>query len=464
MVKRKRERGGRERGGRERGGRERGGRERLEIYDTKFQKEIDTVIKDIEKENMKFNKPNNVELAKIEKIIKEYIAKRGLKLYGGHALNRFMPVADKIYEDGIGINDYDLYCVDAAKEGQELADLLYKKGIEYVSLSVGGFGDNYKLFCSFEEIANFTGLPQKLFDVIPVKKDGRDGILYVEPDYLKMDLRVSLVNPRISLWRWVKDYKRKELLSRYHPFVKPMNCKWIELSAEDKKDMIELSGLVGDLVKGRGGKAGSKGGGIDVVYTGFNSLYMFFKEGRIENSKGSLDEPKQIMTEIMTEQIKDVIDAVMKKYGNKGFLYAVEEDPLHILPKRFVVRGKKSARPLLIVYSLGENCVPYVIIRGVKCVSVDYLMLYFQVSVYHSMMNGVVDYEKLWRCSLFGLNEMRDEYLKHNELTVFDESIYRMYIIRCFGNFVNPYYKTKLLKWEKKMGGTYIPAMADANK
>lgn len=427
----------------------------FQIYNNKFKEEIDERIREVEKKNMIFNKPNSVELAKIEKIVVGFVAKRGLKLYGGHALNYFMPKEDKIY-DGVGINDYDLYCVNAEEEGKALADMLYKGGIEYVSLGVGAFGDNYKLFCSFEEIANFTGLPKELFDVIPTKKDGKSGILYVEPDYLKMDLRVSLVNPRISLWRWVKDYGRKQLLEKHYPFVRPDNCKWPELKTQDKKDVGELA----KFVSGEEGK--------DTVYTGFNALHMYFADSDV-GSGISLGAPKQIMTEVMTEDIKGLIDKIMKKFGDKAFIYKVEEDPLHILPKRFVVRGKPSGMPLLMIYSLQEICVPYVVLRRVKCVSVDYLMLYFQVLMYHSMMsgsgNGSGNFVKLYKCSVFGLDELRKTYLKKKGKTAFDDTMFKEHIIRCFGNFVNPYYETRKMRWEKRAsGGTYIPAMANVGK
>lgn len=440
------------------------------IYNKKFDEEIGDVIKEVEKENMKYNKPNSVELAKIVRIVEEFVAKRGLKLYGGHALNYYLPAANKIYEEGVGINDFDLYCVDAEKEGRDLADKLYKAGVAYVSLGVGGFGDNYKLFCSFEEIANFTGLPKKLFNVVPAKKDRKTGMLFVEPDYLKMDLRVSLVNPRISLWRWVKDYERKGLLAKNYPFKKPANCKWPELGSNDLADVKELAKFVSEWAKG-----GSSGG---LVYTGFNALHMFYTESGVEGLKEiSLGAPRQIMTEIMVEDIKSLISRIMMKFGkgakgkggnggNGQFIYAAEEDPLHILPKRFIVRSVKSGRVLLSVYSLAENCAPFVVLKGMKCVSADYLMLYFQVNMYHAMMNrgsiarGMVD---LYKCSLFGFNELREKYLKSKGKTVFDDTMYKEHIIRCFGNFVNPYYQTKLLRWEKKAkSGTYIPAKANA--
>lgn len=446
----------------------------VEIYNKKFDEEISGVICGVKKENMKYNKPNSVELAKIVKIVEEFIAKRGLKLYGGHALNHFLPVANKIYKDGVDINDYDLYCVNAEKEGKDLADKLYKAGIEYVSLGVGGFGDNYKLFCSFEEIANFTGLPKKLFDVVPAKRDGKSGVLYVEPDYLKMDLRVSLVNPRISLWRWVKDYKRKELLDKSYPFKKPDNCKWPVLSNGDKVLVGELAKFVAEW-----GKSGNGG----VVYTGFNAMHMFYSQSGVGvGNKVSLGAPKQIMTEVMVEDIKSLISRIVMKFGKGGkgknengnggaggFSYVTEEDPLHILPKRFVVRSSKSGRDLLVVYSLAENCVPYVVLRGTKCVSADYLMLYFQVNMYHAMMRKGVRGKKvgsemvgLYKCALFGFEELRDKYLANKGKTVFDDTMFKQHIIRCFGNFVNPYYQTKLLRWEKKAkGGTYVPAKAD---
>ena len=121
-----------------------------------------------------------------------------------------------------------------------------------------------------------------------------------------------------------------------------------------------------------------------------------------------------------------------------------------------------------------ENCVPYFMFGGTKCVSADYLMLYFQVNMYHSMMKGSEkggvkikrinsEMVSLYKCALFGFEELRDKYLLSKGKTVFDDTMFKQHIIKCFGNFINPYYQTKLLRWEKKAkSGTYVPAKADA--
>lgn len=427
----------------------------FEIYNAKFDAEIDTVILNVEKENIKYNKPNDVELQEIVKIVTAFIAKKGLKLYGGHALNYFMPMNNKIYKDSVGINDYDLYCVNAEEVGKELADILYEKGVDYVTLGVGAFGENYKLYCSFEEIANFTGLKKELFDIIPVETDKKTGIMYVAPDYLKMDLRVSLVNPRISLWRWIKDYERAQLLEKYYPFKKPKACK--TMNGFDNKDVKMMDDLW-KFVSNTG----------DIVYTGFMAMNAYFNAvggKKNENVIGKNVIGKNVI-EIMTRGIKEIVDKIVKKFGNKDFVYRVEEDPLHILPKKFVISSASSNKPLMVVYSLDEVCVPYNDINGMRYVSIDYLILYFQVMMYHVMIkmkndrNGENNEINLYRCSIYGMDELRKIYLKKSGENIFDETIFKKHITKCFGNFVNPYYVTKILKWEGKFQGkTYIPAL-----
>ena len=413
-------------------GKGRGGK-RINIYNRKFDEQIDGVIHDIKLENMKFNRPNIYELEKINKLIKQFIVKKGLKLYGGHAINHFMPEGKKIY-DGTSIDDYDIYCKDAEKDGKDMADVLYKAGVEYVSLSVGAFGDNRKLFCSFAEVANFTTLPKKLFDAIPVVADKKSGVSYVEPDYLKMDLRVSIVNPRISLWRWIKDYGRMQILEKEYPFKKPANCKWPVMDAVDKKDLAELVEVIKDWRS-------------ETVLVGWCALSAYIKESGMSKVIGA---PSGVGVEIMSVKIKEIIDEIMKRFGNKRFVYRVEEDPLHILPKKFVVAGRKSGKELLVIYSLLEHCVPWVKMGGVRVVSADYLILYMQVQMYTVGMIGSKTDVLLYRCGLYGFDKMREKWLGDKGKDVFDKTLYQMHIIDCYGQFVNPYYKTLIDKWERK--------------
>ena len=422
----------------------------MKIYNRRFDENIDKVIKRTEIENLKHNKPVYKELIKIQKIIEKFISDNKLKLYGGYALNFFMPSNNKIY-DGTKISDYDIYCTNAEIYGKQLSIILFKNNIKYVSLSKGLFGDNYKLFCSFVEVANFTTLDEKLYDIIPVKLS--NGIRYVKPDYLKIDLKVSLVNPKISLWRWIKDYKRNKILNNAYPYE---NISCNNISCNNRSNNNRSNNRLKNIRNIRNIINKSS---IDYVTVGFDAFKMFYEV--VDHNKTVKNNVKNNdRIEIMVIDIKNIISIVINLLGEIDYEYIVENDPMHILPKSLKVVDKKHGDIIIIVYSLMENCVPFVEINDKKVVSFDYLIMYFQILYYtDGLMYKNKNYNcNLYNCKIYELINMKNKYLKYNNKNIFDDTVFKMHVLKCFGNFVNPYYSTMLNKWNSKIKSyNYIP-------
>lgn len=144
-----------------------------------------------------------------EKIMKQLIndiftflkGNNRIKIYGGTAINAVKPIyhPDKI-------PDIDCYTPAPRKLSVELANFLLVKGHKEISVVSGVHESVYKVRAYNRDAADFSYVPENLFNVIPVNKI--NGINYVKIDYLLIDLFKSLAFPKENVYRWKKDYSR----------------------------------------------------------------------------------------------------------------------------------------------------------------------------------------------------------------------------------------------------------------
>jgi len=81
----------------------------FEIYSHKFYENLDKRIEQVEEENKDLPFLPLDEYMKQQTIVENFLRKYNLKIYGGVALDKFMPENDKIYPDKKGkIIDYEI--------------------------------------------------------------------------------------------------------------------------------------------------------------------------------------------------------------------------------------------------------------------------------------------------------------------------------------------------------------------
>ena len=65
----------------------------------------------------------------------------------------------------------------------------------------------------FQEAVDIVFMPQRIYDIIP--SETINGLVYVRPKHLKIDLLVALTNPKQAIFRWQKDFDRLQKLEKY---------------------------------------------------------------------------------------------------------------------------------------------------------------------------------------------------------------------------------------------------------
>ena len=167
------------------------------------------------------------EIKKLFEIVENFIRKKALVCYGGIAINALLPTEDKIYDEEVDLPDYDFFSPNALEDAKHLADLFYKKGYKEVEAKSGQHHGTYKVFVNFLPIADITHSPKELFKVIKENAVKVNGLLYTDPNFLKMSMFLELSRPSGDTSRWEKVLKRLMLINKVYP-LKDENCKKVE--------------------------------------------------------------------------------------------------------------------------------------------------------------------------------------------------------------------------------------------
>lgn len=181
------------------------------------------------------------ELRRILDIVRNFIKKEKVISYGGTAINELLPESDQFYDPAIDIPDYDMFSMTPQIHAMKLADLLDKEGVTRVEVRPGVHPGTYKVFANYTGVADITEQEPEIFERLWKDSAVKDEMHFVGPNFLRMSIYLELSRPRGDVGRWVKVYKRLQLLNHAHPILCPKNARVpirMERSAELERWMI----------------------------------------------------------------------------------------------------------------------------------------------------------------------------------------------------------------------------------
>lgn len=163
---------------------------------------------------------DNEKMTNLMKIIREFIIKKELILYGGLAIDYALRLkGDKLYND-YEHPDFDVFSPNHVEDCQEIVDKLYSMGFRNVIAIRAMHPQTMRVRCDFLYILDISYIPNSVFKKIPILK--YNGIAFVDPIYQMMDMHLSLCFPFSGFpenvtFRWSKDIKRFNLINKYYP-------------------------------------------------------------------------------------------------------------------------------------------------------------------------------------------------------------------------------------------------------
>jgi hypothetical protein len=183
------------------------------------------------KENASKKKLKNVqdekELVSVDdpkkyKIVEKFIRKKGLKVYGGMAINAHLPEKEKIYTP-LQLPDYDVFSPNPWQDAVELGREFVRQGYKYVEVRAGIHKGTYKVLVNLWPAADISFMPKKEYDRIEVLK--QNGINFVNVTKLLESMYKEFSEPWANPSRWPKVNARERLLQKYiKPLEKKYNC------------------------------------------------------------------------------------------------------------------------------------------------------------------------------------------------------------------------------------------------
>jgi hypothetical protein len=309
-------------------------------------KKINNIIEDLDKKN---EKEAALKTEKLFNIVINFIAENRFIVYGGFAMNTYLPKDKKIYDDNT-VNDLDCYCLNPKLEAKKISDLLAKNGYKYIEVKQSSSNkDVYKLFVEFIPICDFNKIELEDYNYyMNMNHNKKIKKLFIIPkEILKYNMLKELSSPNTSYYRWEKTYER------YNHFIKVFKDT-VKMKVEKKyaKENIKkyLDYLLNYIKKEKYPLLGIQG----------YELQKNKKKGELY-ILNYVDTFIEILVKDSTKIIKDIEKNI---------------NDVEIIEKKNVIEIRYENISLLKIYKLESECITYCNINNYRVVTLYGILQY----------------------------------------------------------------------------------------
>lgn len=380
---------------------------------------------------------SNEEIVKVEKIILQFVKDKKRKLYGGYAINLLIKDKnsdDAIYKDPIYLNDsipdIDFYSPEPIKDMVELCNLLADAKIESVRGAEAIHEETYNIYANEINYSQISYCPQHIFNMI--ETINIKGIYVINPIMYMTDFHRMLTDPLLSFRLIEKQFKRFTILNKYYPWKEynaninmPKNDKTKEyinqiLSMVEKTNMI----LIGTYA------------------------YNFFI------SKSNTDyKPIEIpFLEIISSNYKEDANKIINTL--KDIKYVEHYPFFQYLGNCVKIYYKDSL--ICIIYDNNKRCHPYLKYDNYCIGTFSLTILYLLADALYLNVNKQTEMKEICYTMITNLFSARKKYFVKNKKNIFDETVFKEFVIDCIGKTITPSKEKELsIKEKKKKGEKY---------
>jgi hypothetical protein len=423
----------------------------LELIDEK----LDNIIKVIDdKKKIVYGHKEEVdEIMRANKIVMDYIRDNKRKIYGGFAQNNAIVKKnpkDAFYTED-ELPDIDFYSPEPLKDVVELSNILHAAGFKKVNGKQAIHAETYKVFANESNVADISYVPRNIYNKIPFIEI--DGINYVHPSFMYIDLYRMLTDPHFSSFRWGKTPRRLYKLQKHYPFnktSKPLNNAY-DVPKDKQEKIKKINKLLIDYISNK----------ENFIIVG-QYAYNYYLEQSGISKENKMFKPISIpfMQLISTNYILDTIDLIKYLESKLDKITFREFYPLwQFTGYSTVVYYDKF--PILHVTSHNKKCMPVHKVKidsknTIQVGSFDVTFLFNLISHLRVRTNEIeakIHYHNIMTSHLV---DMRNYYFKKNKKTLLDESPFQSLIAECVGDAVDPMKEAKEERDRKKEQGKMI--------
>jgi len=202
---------------------------------------LDRVVSESQK-RVDYTTAHDPDVLKAIEVVERFLRKQRRVCYGGQAINALLPKSRKFYDPMYTIPDYDFFSPNNRADTDELIGMLETAGFTDVSKKLGVHEGTIKIYVNFIPVADISYMPPEIFKVIQGRAKEVDGILYSDPDFLRMLMYLELSRPRGEIKRWKKVYERLTLLNDSFPLGRcDEKLRVPVIDQEDRRQLLEFT-------------------------------------------------------------------------------------------------------------------------------------------------------------------------------------------------------------------------------
>jgi hypothetical protein len=344
--------------------------------------EDSSIVQFIDDLTIEFEKKNAIELRKkiepILNITRDYISDNQIILYGGMAMNMYLPKKYQFYTE-YDIPDYDGLIFDATNYAKRFGELLKKKKYNYILVRKALHEGTYTTTWEFKTVADFTELDKVSYNDLLKRATVVDTMKICPLNLIKSSGYIELCMPESSLFRWSKIHHRLSLLEKHHKVKSSYKMKNLFLGEKHNKLDKVLDVILKYVIQAK------------LPLVGVKAIMYYLKKDIWSHT--TLDNFRYISC--VSDTISETVDSVTKLLTslNVEFIVLPESRLSSLMTPKVnidIIFGNTSYK-LMSIHNASTRCVSYVEVpckaSKIRVVSVFYILYTLYFYLYHFEAN-----------------------------------------------------------------------------
>jgi hypothetical protein len=407
---------------------------------------LDNIEVDATKKKYELLEPNNEEYHKVKQIIINFIKEQKRIIYGGSAYHAIIQHYRKdknnttqIYPDWERF-DIEFYSPKPIRDMVMICNRLSDANIKYVMGRQAQHDETFTIFANFLQYCDMSYMPERIYNNI--KTIEIDGIRYIHPEFIMIDIFRMYNDPLTSAWRFGKVFKRMRLLMDKFDFEFTESKPIIFNKPSDDiiKNIIKIFDFIIPTLLKHDDK---------ILFTGQIAYSVY------TNPDKKIDSDQINQIEIITDDLDGITDYIitltynwLSRFDKQNFKNYDEFFSVKKYSRFFQYWDKRNViyymnKPLFTIIGSANRCLPYIDSKinfnstnnnelSIKLASFLVTFNYFFIGYQYCQINKSNDYYSD-RNIINSLISARNNYLKSKNKTVIDSSIYKDFILTCSG-------------------------------
>jgi hypothetical protein len=412
-------------------------------------------------------------------IVSDFVKEKKRKVYGGFALNMLIEDKDKsdVFYDECDIEswDIDFYSPEPIEDVREIADRLFKKGYKYVMAGEAQHEETYKVHAESLAVADISYIPKIIYNNMPFKTI--KGFHLAGPHFMAIDYFRVMTDPLTSWHRLDKTFDRLTKMFKHYPLPTTTSS----INSVDSDASFELAfNTIQECLE-------NKKTTITIGSYAYNHLVNITKPIKIKQSRKMSREDKilnsvdfinvnfyEIISTNYTSDTKNIITKLKEKLG-KAITYE-ENYPLFQFfgySTNIMLDGDIICK----IYHYNYRCTPYFDVDSlyftdsksvkkndnkIRIGTVSVLMMYNLISILKTKIDRNMILKNTYYSMISNIIQMKKYYLSTNKKTIFDDTLFKEFIVDCIGDMDTPQMERqkridKKIKAKKMFSWRYNP-------